>query len=95
MPVPPTYVQGLVTYAEARGDLGKQKLLDLHERLFERIEKNEGKELVNSSINGKSFGFQVNMTVEEQFAAVGEAVRELTGDDKVTQTYADFTGLQR
>jgi hypothetical protein len=53
----------------------------------------------NSSINGKALGFQVTMTVEEQFGAVGEAIRELDPTDpisgRVVATYPDFCRLQR
>jgi hypothetical protein len=97
MAVPDNYVSSLVRYAKPRGAAGKQKLLDLHETLFERIEKNQGKELVNSSINGKTFGFQVTMTVEEQFGAIGDALAELDpadADAKIVCTRADFRGLQ-
>lgn len=98
MPVPPNYVQSLVQYAETRGAKGKQELLDLHERLFDRVQAEEGSAVVNSSINGKSLGFQITMTVEEQFGAVGEAIRELDPTDatsgRVRCTRADFSGLQ-
>jgi hypothetical protein len=97
--VPPNYVQSLVQYAETRGALGKQQLLDLHASLFDRIVAEEGSSVVNSSINGKSLGFQVNMTVEQQFGAVGEAIRELDPTDQVSgrivQTSADFSCLRR
>jgi hypothetical protein len=97
--VPPNYVQSLVHYAEVRGAKGKQILLDLHETLFDRIQSQEGSAVVNSSINGKSLGFQVNMTVEEQFACVGEAIRELDPTDpvsgRVVCTIPDFSLLQR
>lgn len=99
MPVPPNYVQSLVQYAEVRGAKGKQELLDLHASLFERIQAEEGVAVVNTSVNGKGFGFQVNMTVEEQFGAVGEAIRELDPSDpisgRVVQTSADFSCLRR
>jgi hypothetical protein len=97
--VPPNYVQSLVQYAETRGAKGLQELLDLHETLFARVTAQEGSAVVNSSINGKSLGFQVTMTVEEQFACVGEAIRELDPTDpisgRVVATYPDFSGLQR
>lgn len=98
MPVPPNYVQGLITFAEPRGALGKQELLDFHKKLWDRIQAEEGSAVVNSSINGKSLGFQVTMTVEEQFGAVGEAIRELDPTDpisgRVRCTRADFSNLQ-
>jgi hypothetical protein len=99
MPVPPNYVQSLVQYAEVRGTKGKQELLDLHELLFARVTAEEGSAVVNSSINGKALGFQITMTVEEQFGAIGEAIRELDPTDpisgRVVATYPDFSGLQR
>lgn len=97
--VPPNYVQSLVQYAEVRGALGKQQLLDLHASLFDRIVDEEGSSVVNTSINGKSLGFQVNMTVEEQFGAVGEAIRELDPTDatsgRVVCTTPNFSCLDR
>jgi hypothetical protein len=99
MPVPPNYVQSLVQYAEVRGTKGKQELLDWHESLFNRIKAEEGSAVVNSSINGKALGFQITMTVEEQFAAVGEAIRELDPTDpisgRVVCTTPDFCRLDR
>ncbi|TMJ17849.1 MAG: hypothetical protein E6G94_01255 [Alphaproteobacteria bacterium] len=99
MPVPPNYVQSLVQYAEVRGTKGRQELLDFHESLFERIKAEEGSAVVNSSINGKALGFQVTMTVEEQFGAIGEAIRELDPTDpvsgRIVATYPDFCRLQR
>jgi hypothetical protein len=97
--VPPNYVQSLVQYAETRGALGLQQLLDLHASLFDRIVAEEGASVVNTSINGKALGFQVNMTVEEQFAAVGEAIRELDPTDpisgRVVCTTPNFSCLDR
>jgi hypothetical protein len=99
MPVPPNYVQSLVRYAAPRGQVGKQELLDFHERLFQRIQAEEGSAVVNSSINGKALGFQITMTVEEQFGAVGEALAELDPTDaliaRIRNTRADFSQLQR
>jgi hypothetical protein len=97
--VPPNYVQGLITFAEPRGALGRQELLDFHKKLWDRIQAEEGTAVVNSSINGKALGFQINMTVEEQFGAVAEALRELDPTDpvigRVRNTRADFSQLQR
>jgi hypothetical protein len=99
MPIPANYVQSLVQYATVNGAKGKQQLLDLHNSLFDRITREEGSAVVNSSINGKAFGFQITMTVEEQFAAVGQAIRELDPTDpeiaRVVSTGADFRCLQR
>jgi hypothetical protein len=99
MPVPPNYVQSLVQYAQTRGAKGKQELLDLHEALFARVTAQEGSAVVNSSINGKALGFQITMTVEEQFGAIGEALRELDPTDpisgRVVCTSPDFSRLDR
>jgi hypothetical protein len=95
--VPANYVQSLVQYAEVRGAKGLQTLLDFHDELFDRVRAEEGSSVVNTSVNGKAFGFQVNMTVEEQFGAVGEAIRELDPTDpvsgRVRNTRADFRNL--
>jgi hypothetical protein len=98
MPVPSNYVQGLIRFAEPRGAKGKQELLDFHTKLWDRIQAEEGSAVVNSSINGKALGFQVTMTVEEQFGAVGEALAELDPTDPVSArvrcTRANFMNLQ-
>jgi hypothetical protein len=95
---PPGFVQALVTRADLKGAEGTQELSDLLDDLFDLIAQKKGKELVSSSINGKSFAFAVNMTVEEAFGAVGEALRELNpieNGGKIPQTYGDFSCLQR
>ena len=94
MPAPKTFVAALVTYATTLAAVGRQQILDEFVELFARVNAGEGTQLVNSSVNGKSFGFQVNMTVEEKFAAFGEAIREID-DVGATCTYADFSCLQR
>lgn len=96
--IPPGYVQALVTYADVKGTIGLQEIRDTFDLLFEQIGAGKGKQLISSSFSGKTFGFQVNMSVEEKFAAFGEALRQLedsTGAGAIPQTYADFSGLQR
>jgi len=98
MAVPPNFVQALVQYADAKGAPGLQELNDRFDELFAQIKNGEGQQtVVNSSINGKALGFQTEMTVAEEFAAVGQALRELDVDNagRVVCTYPDFSSLQR
>lgn len=93
--IPPGFVQALVTYAEVAG--GTQELKNEFETLFTRIKSGEGSAIVSTSVNGKSFGYEVTVTVEELFSAYGEALRQLNDDasGQVVCTYADFSRLQR
>lgn len=92
--IPPGFVQALITYAELGGSAAEQEIKDEFTALFARVNANEGKEVIATSVNGKYFGFEVSTTVEEKFAAFGEALKEINGD-AVPQTYADFSCLQR
>lgn len=89
---PPGYVDALVTYAETSGSVGE--LEGELAVLFRRMQDNDGKEIIASTINGKYFGFQVSLTVEEKFSAFAQAIRILNGNSAVC-TYANFSGLQR
>lgn len=93
--LPPGFVAALVTYAETIGST--QDLQDEFECLFTRIKAGEGSAIVSTSTNGKSFGYEVTVTVEELFAAYGEALRQLNDDagGATPCTYADFSQLQR
>lgn len=66
------YIQSLVTYAEQKASV--MELTTLRDSLFARMNAGQGKTLVNSSPGGKSFQFDVTMTVEEQFSAVVKAI---------------------
>lgn len=93
--VPPNYVDSLVKYAESKGEpLGSQMLSDFQDRLWERMQAGEGKELVNSNVNGRAYGWQVNMSVEEQFGALTQALstlRNSAGDSPFT--FIDFSRM--
>jgi hypothetical protein len=82
MPVPANYVQSLVQYAEGpRRRKANRSCSIFTSRCSTGSQAEEGSAVVNSSINGKALGFQITMTVEEQFGAVGEAIRELDPTD--------------
>lgn len=90
--IPSGFVDALVTYADAVGsdnDLQTELLT-----LFAQIQNQKGKEVIASTINGKYFGFEVTMTVEEKFTAFAQAIRRFNGDATVC-TYPDFSGLVR
>jgi hypothetical protein len=78
--VPAGYVQGLVDYAEIFGAVAVQQIKDELVTLFERKNAEGGLAVVNSTLSGKSFGFQVNMTLEEKFSAFAQAYKILAGD---------------
>jgi hypothetical protein len=92
--IAPGFKAALVTYAESLGTVGLQALVDEHAELYAKVIAGDGTQLVNSTINGKGFGFQVNMTIEEKFSVFGEAIREISGDT-VQRTIADFRCLER
>lgn len=90
--IPAGFVDALVTYADAVGsdnDLQSELL-----NLFALIQNQKGKEVIASTINGKYFGFEVTMTVEEKFTAFAQAIRRFNGDATVC-TYPDFSQLVR
>ena len=91
--IPDGFVNALVTYAEAKGETVTTQIETELDALFARVQAGKGKDMVTSTLNGKSFGFQVNMTVEEKFTAYAQAFRELSGG-KITRTYGDFSGIQ-
>lgn len=97
MPLPPNYVQALVTYSDVNGDAGTQELTELFNSLFAKVNAGQGKTLVAHAINGKSYGWAVNTTVEEAFGALGEALRQINpgAGGALVQSYADFSSLQR
>ncbi|MEN3369957.1 MAG: hypothetical protein V7609_2100 [Verrucomicrobiota bacterium] len=84
----------LVAYCDRKGALGLQQISDEFDSTFTLFRENGGSEVINSSINGKSLGFQLTMTVEEKLAVLGEVIKEVNGD-KITCTRADFSKLQR
>jgi hypothetical protein len=92
--VPAGYVQALVDYGEIFGAKAVQQIKDELESLFERKNTEGGTAVVNSTISGKSFGFQVNMTLEEKFSAFAQAYKTLTGDAGNSPiTFLDFSGM--
>lgn len=92
--IPAGYVQALVTYADVLGDTGEAVITEEFQSLFTKMQAGEGKELINSNVNGRAYGFTVSMTVEEKFTAFGEALKQINGTSVVT-TYAAFPCLQR
>jgi|GEM_PF-5266190 hypothetical protein len=91
--IPEGFVQALVDYAEAIGD--SSVLETERDKLYARIAAGESGALVNSTINGKTFGWSAStMTVEEKFQAFVQALKIL-GGTAVSTTYAAFSCLQR
>jgi hypothetical protein len=92
--VPAGYVQALVDYGEIFGAKAVQQIKDELESLFERKNAEGGLAVVNSTLAGKSFGFVVNMTLEEKFSAFARAYKALTvaaGDSPIT--FLDYSRM--
>ena len=86
------YTQALIDYATQKNSV--TDLETLRDALFVKIQNGEGKTLVTSSPGGKTFSFQVTMTVEEQFSAVVAAIKAFNagaGDSAVT--FPDFSRM--
>jgi hypothetical protein len=87
----------LVYYADLKGDAGVDEISAEFDALFALTlsENGGGKQLINSSVNGKNFGWsERTATVEERLAVFAEALREINGD-KIVATYPNFACLQR
>jgi hypothetical protein len=84
------FSKALVRYAEQLDDI--TPIEDLRDALWTRIVNGEGKALVNASSNGKSFGYWLTMSVEDQFKAVVNAIdiyNETAGANPIT--FIDFS----
>lgn len=93
MAIPQGYIQALVDYAEAIDDISP--LEQMRDDLFSRISNGEAGALITSAVNGKNFGFSINsITIEEKFAAVCRAIKEVNGR-VVSTTFATFSGIRR
>lgn len=89
-----TYTQALVSYAEQIDDT--EPLEKERDALFTRLTNGEDeKTLVNSNINGKSYGWDVNgLTLGQKFQAFVNAIKTLknvAGDSPFT--FIDFSQL--
>jgi hypothetical protein len=89
--LPPGYTDAIVTYASRKGPAGVQAVSDEFDSLFAEIVAGNGKSLISSGVNGKSFGWTVSITVEEKFAAFGDAMNRL--NDSPVTTYPDFSQI--
>lgn len=59
---------------------------------FEKLASGEGKSLVSSSINGKSFSYNINMPASDLFTAADVAIRHFN-KGVITATTVDFSNL--
>jgi hypothetical protein len=89
----PRFVDALVTYA-GQSATNLQEIRDDYRNLFAQMRDEGGSAVVNSSTNGKNFGFEITMSVEERFSAYAEAIRILD-DTIVTTTRATFRSIDR
>lgn len=59
---------------------------------FGKLQSGEMKTLISSSLNGKSFSFNVSKPADQLFADCSEAIR-LFQDGKMTATEVDFSSI--
>lgn len=85
------YTQALVRYAEQINSI--TPLETERDALFAKLTGGtDGKSLVNSGVNGKTFGWQVNLTLEDKFRAFVDAItifNNVAGDSPIT--FPDFS----
>lgn len=101
--IPPGFITAVVAWA--RGDGARiAKVSAECDALAERIMNGGQPALANASLNGVNFGFAnpnalINMTPEERFGALTQALRILGVLDAdtapVTMTYGGFSCIQR
>jgi hypothetical protein len=91
--IPEGFVEALILYADV-GDEGADEIKAQFNALYDSMKAGNGKQLVNTAINGKNFGFQVSMTVEEAFSCYAKALKEIDGT-LIPITYAGFYGITR
>src|SRR5579862_2255348 len=85
------FTQALVSYAEQIDDV--TPLETERDALFAQMQNGDaGTTLVNSTVNGKSFGWQVTLTLQEKFQAFVAAIKiykDAAGDSPIT--FLDFS----
>jgi hypothetical protein len=64
----------------------------IRNKALEKIAAGEGKALVASSVNGKSFSFTLNTSAEKLFVACSAAIREYN-NGLITTVVNDLSGL--
>lgn len=64
----------------------------LRNNAFAKLTSGEAKSLVTSSVNSKSFTFQVSLPAEELFALASQAIRQFNGGI-VRATEPDFSQI--
>lgn len=86
------FIQSLVDYADQIGD--DTPLQQERDKLWVAIQNgNDLKTMVDSSVNGKTFRFQVTLTLEEKFHAFTKAIKIFNDDDLSSPiTFIDFSG---
>src|SRR6266496_2041867 len=87
------FTKALVSYAEAIGDA--DALETERDALFDRLISGEdGKSMIASTINGKYFGWQITLTIEEKFQCFVNAVKIFNGAAGDSPfTFIDFSGM--
>lgn len=86
------YTQALVDYATQTDDV--EPLEDLRDSLFTQIAAGKGKEMITAAPGGKSFMYEITMTIQEQFTCVVAAIKafnEEAGDSPIT--FLDFSEM--
>ena len=73
----PRLVNAIVTYADVKGDSSDVEAE--FDSLFAAVTAGLGKTLINANINGKGFGYEITISVEDKFSAFAEAMRIIKG----------------
>jgi hypothetical protein len=88
------YIQTLVDFAEQVED-GIDQLEAERDLLMDKLTGGaDGKSLIAATINGKYFGWQTSITVEEKFSAFVSAIKIYNNDAGDSQiTFVDFSQI--
>lgn len=86
------YTQSLVAYAEQIGSAAP--LVNERDALFAKMQTGrDGKSLESSTVNGKTFGWKITLTLEEKFRAFVNAINIYNGNAGDSPiTFVDFSG---
>jgi len=85
-----SFILALVQIAEEEGST--VSLEAIRNKAFEKIAGGEAKTLVSSSIQGKSFNFNLSKSADVLFAEVSEAIR-IYNEGANSYSVLDFSGI--
>lgn len=80
-------------YEIAKEDGNTKALETIRNKAFAKLSAGSAKELVTTSMNGKSFTYQINMPSGELFALVSAAIKKYNNDGIITASEVDFSNV--